>query len=152
MSEVRVNLNWLGPFFMKDRTKLLTDTILGSGFYMFIGIKPKQPLYIGQAYHKSIRIRITSHRSYTDKIGRWSHKQGISIEKVPFKVAYFVSEDKTLYRDIENLLVYYAKPNLNIEFKETYSGRNLEIHNRGEYEPLGEILNGKNTNLKEGSY
>jgi hypothetical protein len=136
LSVINVNLEWLDSYLMRDRPKLLTDIILGSGFYMFLARTEPRPLYIGQAYYESIRSRITSHRPYTAKIGRWAFDHGVSIEEVEYKVAYFVSDDKTLYRDVENLLVYFAQPILNVEFKDAYRGRKLRIHNKGKYEPL----------------
>ena len=136
LNVVNLDLKWLGSYLMRDRSKLLPDKIRGSGFYMFlVGIEPP-PLYIGQAYYESIRSRISSHRSYTDRIGRWAFDHRVSIEEVEYKVAYFVSDDKTLYRDVENLLVYFAQPILNTEFKDAYRGRKLEIHNKGKYKPL----------------
>jgi len=103
---------------------------------MFLARMEPKPLYIGQAYYKSIRSRITSHRSYTDRVGRWAYDHGVSIEEVEFKVAYFMSDDKTLHRDVENLLVYSAKPILNKDFKDAYHGRKFKIHNKGKYKPL----------------
>ena len=131
---VELDLDWLGPYLMRDRPKLLTDKIAGSGFYMFLW--EKRPLYIGQAYYESIRSRITSHRPYTDRVGRWASDHGVDIEEVEFKVTYFVSKDKTLYRDVECLLVYSAQPILNEDCKDAYRGRKLKIHNKGKYEPL----------------
>jgi len=136
LNVVNANLEWLGSYLMRDRPKLLTDKILGSGFYMFLTRMEPRPLYIGQAYYKSIRSRITSHRSYTGNIGRWAFDHGVSIEEVECKIAYFVSDDKTLYRDVENLLVYIVQPILNDEFKDAYRGRKLRIHNKGKHEPL----------------
>lgn len=131
-----VELDWSDPYLMRDRPRLITDKIAGSGFYMFLW--EKKPLYIGQAYYESIRSRITSHRAFTDRVGRWVYDHGASIEEVEFKVAYFVSDDKTLYRDVECLLVYSAQPILpgHEDCKNAYHGRELKIHNNGEYEPL----------------
>lgn len=131
-----LDLNWLGPYLMKDRPELLTDKITGSGFYMFLW--ENKPLYIGQAYYKSIRSRITSHRGYTDRIGRWVSDHNVSIEEIKFKVAYFVSDVKSLYNDIECLLINSAQPILpgHEDCKKAYRGRKLKIYNKGNYEPL----------------
>ena len=133
---LELNLDWSRPYLMRDRPELLTDKIAGSGFYMFLW--QNKPLYIGQAYYESIRRRITSHRSYTDRIGRWVYDHGVSIEEIEFKVAYFVSDDKTLYDDIECLLIFSAKPILpgHEECKNIYHGRKIKIYNKGKYEPL----------------
>lgn len=131
-------MDWSSAYSMRDRPKLLTDKIKGSGFYMFLSPKEQSMLYIGQAYYESIRSRITSHRGYSDRIGRWAFDHGVSIEDVPFKVAYFVSDDKTLYYDVECLLVYSSQPIISghEDCKNAYRGRKLKIHNKGIYEPL----------------
>lgn len=131
-------MDWSRSYLMRDRPKLLADKIAGSGFYMFLWGKGPPPLYVGQAYYKSIRSRITSHRGYSDRVGRWAHDHGASIEDIEFKVAYFVSDDKRLYRDVECLLVHFAQPILpgHEDCKNAYRGGELEIHNKGKYEPL----------------
>jgi hypothetical protein len=130
-------LNWMGPLLMKDRPKLKTGND-ADGFYMFLWANEPRPLYIGQAWYESIRSRITSHRGFSDRIGRYASENQVSIEKVEFKIAYFHDIDKSLFKDIENLLVFYSQPILpgHENWKTAYHGRNLKIHNTGAHEPL----------------
>jgi len=133
-----IKLKWLGPYTMKDRQKLKTG-VKGSGFYMFLSPTSEsgcRPLYIGLAYYKSIRSRITSHKAPTDRIGRFAFNHKIPIEEIKFKIAYFTEGSRCTYLNIENLLVISAQPLLNREFKDCYYGGRLKVFNEGNCEPL----------------
>lgn len=144
-----VEITWDQGFIRWKDTGTSTRLNLdGSGFYcLLISYYDKTSqkwrdfklLYIGKAFDQTLRQRIMQPHDADSCIDSW-----LGASSTYDKVAMIGVVTRTslaratqgLYDDAECCLIYSNKPTCNAKCKDSYSGREIQVVNIGDYSPL----------------
>jgi len=146
-----VNIKWDDTVTQFDRIKDSKKTKLDkSGFYAILGATFNESskkyeslklLYIGQAFDQTLRERIPQeHDAYKCVYDYKKNHSGTDIVVMIGLIEESSLEKQTqqIFSDIECCLIFCNKPTCNTTCQESYSGRNLQVTNTGDYTPLKE--------------
>ena len=141
-------LNWTsGVLEFREVEYFLNSDLDYRGFYAILAGLPmlyvpgwywtKRLLYIGQAYHQSIRDRVPQpHPAYAIANQYFqSHPSHVPLVMVGLRMPTTTPTEE-LYNDIEAALIYANQPLCNDQGKKEYTGRPIQIANHGDSSPL----------------
>lgn len=142
-----VQIKWINnmPFdtISENKSKYLDM----KGFYALLGARHDKNektwkvtlLYIGQAFDQTLRERIPQTHPCDKCVHNYIKKNSGKELRVLVGVIEKTSLEKitqVLFDDIECCLIYCKQPICNTQCKESYTGRDLQITNTGDYIPL----------------
>lgn len=146
-----VNIKWDDGVTQFDQIKDSKRTNLDkSGFYAILGAtsdvgskswKGLKLLYIGQAFDQTLRERIPQeHDAYKCVYDYRKNHSGTDLVVMIGLIEESTLEKQTrqIFNDIECCLIFCNKPTCNTTCQESYSGRDLQVINAGDYTPLKE--------------
>jgi len=96
-------------------------------------------LYIGQAFDQTLRERIPQPHDADRCIDSWLKANPNHEKVVMLGVITRKSQDKLtweLVNDTECCLIFSNKPECNVKCKDSYSGREIQVVNLGDFAPL----------------
>jgi hypothetical protein len=146
-----VNVEWDKGVIRFDQIKdFKSENLDKKGFYTILGWtfdetskkwKDLKLLYIGQAFDQTLRERIPQeHDAYNCVYDYKKNHSGTSLFVMIgiIKESSVEKQTQQLFNDIECCLIFRNKPACNTTCQESYSGRDLEVTNTGDYVPLKE--------------
>ena len=146
----KVELYWCRGAHYKRLESIAEDLKYSMGVYMFY--LPWKILYIGMNYPDDPNSPYNFHARIRDHLRgsedwKWVQKYH-KLRKTLIKVGHVpktIPISKLLVEEIENLLLFKAKPHCNLEKKNKYYGRPLEITNTGYFDLLPEKIMSPNS-------
>ncbi len=127
----QVWLNWRGPYRL-DRA-YWTEASQGGGIYAICrkwGKASERILYIGEAYFQELGLRLKQHTWLEDLRGE------IKVRFATVELEGGSKQSQRRAKDIEALLIFYHQPEYNIQNRNSYLGRELEITSYGRCGPI----------------
>jgi hypothetical protein len=144
-----VSIKWDDGITQFDQIKDSKRTNLDkSGFYAISGATFDKSsnkwnglklLYIGQAFDQTLRVRIPQeHDAYKCVFDYKKNHSGTDLVVMIgiIEKSSVQKQTQQLFNDIECCLIFWNKPSCNTACQESYSGRDLEVTNTGDYTPL----------------
>jgi len=144
-----VSIKWDNGVTQLDRIKDSQNPDMDkSGFYAILGAtfdessktwKGLKLLYVGQAFEQTLRERIPQeHDAYKCVYDYKKNHSGTDLVVMIGLIEKSSIEKQTrqIFNDIECCLIFCNKPACNTTCQESYSGRDLEVTNTGDYKPL----------------
>ena len=146
-----VEITWDQGFTPWNSTQNSTSSNLDKkGYYCILGATYDQTekkwkgytlLYIGAAFDQSIRTRLSQPHDADPDIDRWIRGHPGTQRVVMTGVISRTTQQSLtweLVNDAECCLIFSNQPACNSKCKESYSGRDILVANKGDFSPLGE--------------
>lgn len=145
-----VQINWAKGAIRFDEISTSKEPYLDKeGFYAILGAtfyseskswKDFKLLYIGQAFNQTLRQRIPQDHPGYECVSEYRKKNRRDIIVMVGIIGQAEAQRITqqLFDDVECCLIYCNQPFCNVKCKDSYTGRDLQVINTGDFSPLKE--------------